>query len=542
VREHLTTARPAAILLLVLAAAAPCSATTDSSSAPCAPKGLAEFAAGVHAELRADPETPEYEQVLETALEFYRSAASNLTASPRVAARIGFLELTRNNPQGAQLYFARAAGLAPRDTALQALAAQSCDLAGEPEKGTAYLENVLRDNPSWLAGYDTLARMYKRAGMWARAASAYTRLAAIPGMRSIAYERLGETYMDMAREHLRRGDLGTHLFATRRAMMWFNTADRLIPGPSLPSIMLNRARCYAATFRFRKAALEYKEYLKIRPGDAAARRFLALAQRSSGDLDAAIETLQDIIKATPHFLKVRHELIQTLIEADYMERACEFALETAALFPEDLATHSIAGRCLVAVDRDEEALKHLERALELDPRIEKRGVELDHALKEALKEAALYLGLAHVRAGNDKTAMHFFGMALELDPEDADANNNLGYTTLETGGDVHTALRLIIRAVRIRPDCGEFLDSLGWVYHRLGRTLEAAEVLRNAIDILPRERAAPEIHDHLGIVYHALGRVGEARKEWMRALEINPDYHPAQLHLEESYRQNTDTR
>jgi tetratricopeptide (TPR) repeat protein len=138
--------------------------------------------------------------------------------------------------------------------------------------------------------------------------------------------------------------------------------------------------------------------------------------------------------------------------------------------------------------------------------------------------------------------MHFFGMTLELDPEDADANNNLGYTSLENGGDPHTALRLIIRAVRIRPDCGEFLDSLGWVYHRLGRTLEAMDVLRDAIDILPKERAAAEIHDHLGVVYHALGRIKDARREWMRALEINPDYHPAQLHLEESYRQKTDTR
>ena len=97
--------------------------------------------------------------------------------------------------------------------------------------------------------------------------------------------------------------------------------------------------------------------------------------------------------------------------------------------------------------------------------------------------------------------------------------------------------RLIVRAVRIRPDCGEFLDSLGWVYHKLGRSEEAAEVLRDAIDAFPVGSAAAEIHDHLGTVYKALGRINDARRQWLKALEVNPDYHQARLHLEESYRQ-----
>jgi Flp pilus assembly protein TadD len=79
---------------------------------------------------------------------------------------------------------------------------------------------------------------------------------------------------------------------------------------------------------------------------------------------------------------------------------------------------------------------------------------------------------------------------------------------------------MIKTAVELRPTDGYIVDSLGWVYYRLGRYEEAVTELERAIELRP---ADPVINDHLGDAYWKVGRRNEARFQWNHARDLDPE-------------------
>jgi tetratricopeptide (TPR) repeat protein len=108
---------------------------------------------------------------------------------------------------------------------------------------------------------------------------------------------------------------------------------------------------------------------------------------------------------------------------------------------------------------------------------------------------------------------------IELDPENADALNALGYTLADRTDRYQEALALIERALKLKPDTPAIIDSLGWVLFRLGRHEEALKHLRRAFEL---QRDA-EVAAHLGEVLWVTGEKDEARAVWRAGSEIDPD-------------------
>ncbi|AEE16632.1 tetratricopeptide repeat protein [Treponema brennaborense] len=99
----------------------------------------------------------------------------------------------------------------------------------------------------------------------------------------------------------------------------------------------------------------------------------------------------------------------------------------------------------------------------------------------------------------------YYEKALELEPENGTALNGLGYVLACTEKDLTRALTLCKRALGFMPESAACLDSVGWVYYKLGLLKEAEIHLRKA-----RERCAgnPEIAEHLKIVQEAAAGAG----------------------------------
>ena len=110
-----------------------------------------------------------------------------------------------------------------------------------------------------------------------------------------------------------------------------------------------------------------------------------------------------------------------------------------------------------------------------------------------------------------------FRRALELEPDQPQVLNYLGYSLVEKQIKLDEALDMIERAVSGRPDSGFIVDSLGWVLYRLGRYEEAVGHMERAVELMPVD---PVVNDHLGDVYWAVGREREARFQWSRALSF----------------------
>jgi len=82
------------------------------------------------------------------------------------------------------------------------------------------------------------------------------------------------------------------------------------------------------------------------------------------------------------------------------------------------------------------------------------------------------------------------------------------------------ALELVTRAVALEPSSSAYLDSLGWVYFRLGKLDEAERHLLLAKRLSPDD---PTIEDHLGDLAEKQGDLQKARERWTRALALEPD-------------------
>ncbi|HPX41030.1 MAG TPA: tetratricopeptide repeat protein, partial [Candidatus Hydrogenedentes bacterium] len=110
---------------------------------------------------------------------------------------------------------------------------------------------------------------------------------------------------------------------------------------------------------------------------------------------------------------------------------------------------------------------------------------------------------------------------LQLDPDDPDVLNFLGYFFADNNKNLDRAETLVKRALELSPDNGFYLDSLGWVYYRQGKVDLAIEYIRRSILRLERDDAV--VRDHLGDAYLLKGEVDKAVEEWERAQRLDPE-------------------
>lgn len=126
-------------------------------------------------------------------------------------------------------------------------------------------------------------------------------------------------------------------------------------------------------------------------------------------------------------------------------------------------------------------------------------------------------GIANEREGVWEKAESDFLKALELNPDQPQVLNYLGYSWVDQEMQLERALEMIEQAVSLRPEDGYIVDSLGWAYYRLERFEEAAETLERAARLSPSD---PTINDHLGDAYWQVDRKREAKFQWAIALEL----------------------
>ncbi len=127
-------------------------------------------------------------------------------------------------------------------------------------------------------------------------------------------------------------------------------------------------------------------------------------------------------------------------------------------------------------------------------------------------------GIAYERAKEWPKAEVDFQRALELNPDQPQVLNYLGYSWIDMDMHLDEALEMIETAVEAQPNDGYIIDSLGWAFYKLGRMDEAVETLERAVMLLPSD---PEINDHLGDAYWKVGRRLEARFQWNIARSVD---------------------
>ncbi len=248
----------------------------------------------------------------------------------------------------------------------------------------------------------------------------------------------------------------------------------------------------------------------LRPDHVDALLLTAGLLENLGQNQLAIEEYRDVPADDPAFHVAELGRADALRRSGKADQAVE-VLEQLARSHGDLAVvHSTLGDVLRGQDDYTGAIAAYDRAIERAP-------------ETAPVRWVLYYsrGIAHERSGMDAEMEADFRAALALNPEQPQVLNYLGYSMVEQNRNLEEALDMIERAVAASPDSGYIVDSLGWVFYRLGRYEEAVEQMERAVELLAVD---PVVNDHLGDVYWAVGRQREAEFQWSRALSfIDPE-------------------
>jgi len=129
------------------------------------------------------------------------------------------------------------------------------------------------------------------------------------------------------------------------------------------------------------------------------------------------------------------------------------------------------------------------------------------------------LGSIYEREKKYDQAEEQFKKVLATDPLNASASNYLGYMLADRGVRLEESVKYIQAALRLDPNNGAYLDSLGWAYYKMDRCDLAQPDLEKAAHLMSDD---PTILEHLGRVYLRMGKASEAEQEWERALKEWP--------------------
>jgi tetratricopeptide (TPR) repeat protein len=268
---------------------------------------------------------------------------------------------------------------------------------------------------------------------------------------------------------------------------------------------LSLAQAQAATKNLRGAIETLSEIADEEPSVLFA---LGGYQQEAGLLSEAVATFTKALESRPTDRRLKAARIQALYAAKEYQQAAKAASDAQRQHPEDSFFARLHAAALSRSGESVRAIEILEttvRAFPKDPNIPNIQLEL----------AGYYSDV-----GREGDAEKLLRQLLETNPSNPNILNHLGYMLARNGKNLDEAIGLVNRALKVEPDNGAYLDSLGWAYFKRGDLREAEKYLGAAAAQLPENA---EVLDHLGDLYARQGRWDNAIDAWNRALKGDTD-------------------
>ncbi len=513
-------------------------------------------------------------ELLQKAVEQFERLVELEPDNPENHVGVGTLYRATEELEKAEQSLKRAVELDPGQTDAKVELAYLLLQAGKMRDGITALEEVVNSGGDDVRNLEALAAAYEQVGRFRDAAAVYARILQTRSAQSTGNEDVLRVLQRLADslflsrqfgaalknyEALLAVDPGKAEYLLRisqiersrenfpKAWEALERARELEP-ESLP-VQLQAINLFQAQGRTEEAvnaisasleSTRRAEYPRSERGQRAMLlERLGLLKRDLDDTQGAIAAFQEIgdlvPESKPH---VAAQIVETWRSARDYPRAEQEARKAVGEFGQDFTLVELLASILADRGKTKESIQVIGELLTNEPsdidvllamaqtyararQFETASKTIDRASKlvetDRGRISVLFAyGSLYERAKEFDRAESKFRELLEIDPNNADALNYLGYMFADRSVHLDEAHDLIQRALDIEPDNGAFLDSLGWVYYRQNKLDLAVKFLERS---LRQYRNDPIIHSHLGDVYFKQGRVESAKEHWRRGLE-----------------------
>lgn len=506
------------------------------------------------------------EDMVKRAIEQYRKVAEKEPADLDTWLMLGRLYKVAQNSVDAEKAYRKALELDPNnEDAMTGLAMVYADL-GDNKSASEMLRKVADKSPGMrtlaaLAGTYEQMREYALAAETLKKALEFspgsnpelTRALAQNLMLAERYDEALKVYQDLIAEdpkdaqsqlrvsqiYRQKNDFAKAREASRKALEidpenlearfndvnLFEAEGKIAEALTLLKDMLGstRKQSYSTSEKANRVALLERLGVMYRSNEQPQEAVAAF--REIGELDATLSP------------RVAAQVIETYRAAKEYAKAEREADEAAKKHPDDRTLRMVRASVLAETGKPAQAVEELKTLLDgkSDREIQlsiaqahekaRNYPEMAKALDAAEKlsesnderETVLFMrGAMYEKLKQYDAAETEFRKTLALNPGNASALNYLGYMLADRNVRLSEAQQLIQKALERDPNNGAYLDSLGWLYFRMGKLDEAEQTLRRALERFPRD---PTIHDHLGDVCFRQGRLKDAIVQWQNSLK-----------------------
>jgi tetratricopeptide (TPR) repeat protein len=281
--------------------------------------------------------------------------------------------------------------------------------------------------------------------------------------------------------------------------------------------------------------------LAEQPGLADQIRAAALAGENK--IDESVAALERAHKAVPDSVGPVVALTSGYISKGQPDRALALLQEMTAKFPNNAQLLVLTGQTLLAMKKEDEALRSLNAAVTQQPKdpigytalyeFHMQRKNLDAAadiLQAGLRAVPGYLNFRlalaglQIQKGNNDSAITQYEDILRDQPKLVVAINNLVSLLLDNRSDKESLNRALALSDSLRnAELPQYQDTFGWAQYMRGDYKSAVSALENAAAKLPNLAA---IHYHLGMTYKATGAGDKADEQFKMALKLEPEGSP----------------
>jgi len=408
---------------------------------------------------------------------------------PKVAVLNGIVLLNNGKPGDAVNALQTAAGNDPKDAFIQYWLGRAAQTKGDSTLAEKSFRQAAQLNPRDLQAQQELARIAgQRGDMSMLSDVADKTIAAAPHLPS-GY--LWRAVVELAHH------------STDQAETDMKTAMGVAPRSAQAYLMLGELRF--SQKRYPDGVAQLQQALQLDPNSVAAMRLLIGYDLVQKQPTRAVGRLNSQIAKTPKNSGFYDLLAQLQIQNKNLDQAAATAQKAIEVNPDDGEAVALYSQLQVQRGQAANAIGAWEQWSK------------DHPGNAG---AFAILGMLEESSGNNQKAADYYKKALQIQPAQALAANNLAYMMLQNGENVDVALTLAQTARRGMPNSPTSADTLAWAYYYKGTYSFARDLLEEALKTDPNSATKQY---HLGMVYSKLGDRNNAVDHLKKAISLKPD-------------------